>query len=169
MHRPVLQLLRQLFFGAMDMELHSANFDPTSSKVRVSPSLQRNESTLLASSHYSPVRLVLSCCRPRTTFNTSSRRNTRSSRRCPTTGSSTRACARLVLPGPSRPLPHPHHAFPFPPTPSLLHNKRSFGHIFAGNFRHAFAYCAKQHNPLFTSVCSQEDTRPGTTATNGRR
>ena len=37
MHRPVLQLLRQLFFGAMDMELHSANFDPTSSKVRVSP------------------------------------------------------------------------------------------------------------------------------------
>ena len=49
MHRPVLQLLRQLFFGAMDMELHSANFDPTSSMVRVSPPLlQRNESTLLS-------------------------------------------------------------------------------------------------------------------------
>ena len=29
-----LGLLRQLFFGAMDMELHSANFDPSSGKVR---------------------------------------------------------------------------------------------------------------------------------------
>ena len=168
MHRPVLQLLRQLFFGAMDMELHSANFDPTSSKVRVSPPLlQRNESTLLASSHYSPLRLVLSCGRPRTTFNTSSRRNTRSSRRCPTTGSSTRECARLVLPVPSRPFPHPHRAFPFPPTPSLLHVKRSFGHIFAGTS--TLHSPTVRNNPLFTSVCSQEGTRPGTTATSGRR